>query len=154
MSRGLELKIPPLAVVVVTGALMWLGAWAVPKLGFSLPGRAFVAAGTALVGAIICVLGVASFKRAKTTVNPMKPESSSSLVTSGIYRLTRNPMYLGFLLILLGWVAYLSNGLAFVPVPAFVLYMTLFQIRPEERALDARFGPEFAAYKGRVRRWI
>jgi len=154
MSRGLELKVPPLAVVLVTGALMWLGAWAVPTLGFLLPGRYIIAAGTALVGAIICLLGVASFKRAKTTVNPMKPESSSSLVTSGIYRLTRNPMYLGFLLILLGWAATLSNGLAFVPVPAFVLYMNLFQIRPEERALDARFGPQFAAYQGRVRRWI
>jgi len=154
MSRGLELKVPPPAVAVLAMVLMWLGAWAVPKLGFFLPGRPYVAGGVAVVGAIVAILGVVSFRRAKTTVNPMKPESSSSLVISGVYRRTRNPMYLGLLLIQLGWAAYLSNALAFALVPGFVLYMTLFQIRPEERALASRFGPEFTAYKSRVRRWI
>ena len=133
---------------------MWLGAWTVPKAEFLLPGRFYVAGGVALVGAILSILGVASFRRAKTTVNPMKPESSSSLVISGIYRLTRNPMYLGLLLILLGWAVYLSNALALALVPGFVLYMNLFQIKPEERALESRFGPAFAEYRARVRRWI
>jgi len=154
MSRGLELKVPPPVVGLLTAALMWLGAWTAPKLGFSFQGHSYLAGGVALGGAIVSLLGVASFRRAKTTVNPMKPESASSLVTSGIYRLTRNPMYLGFLLILLGWAAYLSNALAFALVPGFVLYINRFQIGPEERALASRFGPEFAAYKSRVRRWI
>ena len=151
---SLDLKIPPVALVLITAGLMWLGAWSVPKLGFEVPGRNYIAGGMALVGALVSILGVVSFKRAKTTVNPMKPESTSSLVVAGIYRVTRNPMYLGFLLILLGWAAYLSNVLASLPVVGFVVYMTLFQIRPEERALEALFGPEFADYKGRVRRWI
>jgi protein-S-isoprenylcysteine O-methyltransferase Ste14 len=151
---SLDLKIPPLALVLITAALMWLGAWSVPRLGFPLPGRHYIAGGLGLAGALVSILGVVSFKRAKTTVNPMKPESSSSLVVAGIYGVTRNPMYLGFLLILLGWAAWVSNVLVLLPIAGFVIYMTVFQIRPEERALEARFGPEFAAYKERVRRWI
>ena len=151
---SLDLKIPPVALGLVTAALMGLGAWSVPRLTFPLPGRHYITGGVALVGALVSILGVVSFKRAKTTVNPMKPESTSSLVVAGIYRVTRNPMYLGFLLILLGWAAWLSNVLALLPIAGFVIYMTVFQIRPEERALEALFGPEFAAYKKRVRRWI
>jgi protein-S-isoprenylcysteine O-methyltransferase Ste14 len=142
------------AQVLISAALMWLGAWSVPRLGFPLPGRPFTACGAALSGALISILGVVAFRRARTTVNPMKPESSSSLVVAGIYRATRNPMYLGFLLMLLGWAAYLSNALSVLAIPAFVLYMTVFQIRPEERALDSLFGPDFAAYRAQVRRWI
>jgi protein-S-isoprenylcysteine O-methyltransferase Ste14 len=153
-AQSLELKVPPVALGLITAALIWLGAWSVPRLTFQVPGRYLFAGGVALVGALVSILGVVSFKRAKTTVNPMKPESTSSLVVAGIYRVTRNPMYLGFLLILLGWAAYLSNVLALLPVAGFVIYMTAFQIRPEERALDALFGPEFAAYKEQVRRWI
>ena len=151
---GLELKIPPVAVVIVGAGLMGLGAWSVPALAFRFPGRLIIACGLALGGLMAALVGVATFKRARTTVNPMRPETSSSLVTWGIYRLTRNPMYLGFLLVLLGWAAYLSNALAFAVIPGFILYMNRFQIRPEERALANRFGPDFAAYKTRVRPWI
>jgi protein-S-isoprenylcysteine O-methyltransferase Ste14 len=108
-----------------------------------------------LAGAVVCALGVAAFRRARTTVNPMKPSSSSALVVSGIYHRTRNPMYLGFALVLLGcWVVFSSNALGFTLLPAFVLYMNRFQIMPEERALEARFGREFVDYTRRVRRWI
>jgi protein-S-isoprenylcysteine O-methyltransferase Ste14 len=153
-ANALELKIPPLAVGLVTAGLMGLAAWRLPNLTFALPGRAFAAGGLAVAGAVVSILGVASFRRARTTVNPMTPGSATSLVTAGIYRRTRNPMYLGFLLILCALAVALSNALAAALLPGFVLYLTRFQIRPEERALEARFGPEFAAYKGRVRRWI
>ena len=151
---ALELKIPPLVVVLVTAALMWLVAREVPELGFLVPARDFVAVSVAVAGFVTSALGVVSFRRAGTTTNPMKPESSSSLVTSGIYKLTRNPMYLGFLLVLLGWAIFLSNVLAFLFLPAFVLYMNRFQINPEERMLATLFGQEFAAYKASVRRWL
>ena len=151
---ALELKIPPLVVVLVTAALMWLVARAVPELGFLVPARDFVAISVALAGVITIALGVVSFVRAGTTVNPMKPESASSLVASGIYKLTRNPMYLGYLLALLGWAIFLSNVLAFLLLPAFVLYLNRFQINPEERMLATLFGQEFAAYKASVRRWL
>ena len=150
----LELKVPPVAVVLVTAGFMWLVAWAVPALGFRSPARDLVAMSFALAGAVTSALGVVSFRRARTTVNPMKPELASSLVTSGIYKLTRNPMYLGFLLVLLGWAVFLSSLPAFLFLPAFILYMNHFQIEPEERALATLFGQEFTAYKARARRWL
>jgi len=99
-------------------------------------------------------LGIVSFRQARTTVNPMKPDTTSSLVVSGIYRWTRNPMYLGFLLVLLGWALFLSNALAFVLLPAVIFYMDRFQIEPEERALHSLFGQQFVIYTSRVRRWL
>ena len=152
--RVLELKVPPLAVGVLLAALIWLVSRLVPGFNFVFPGRQFLALTLAVAGTMIIVLGVASFRRAKTTINPMKPESSSSLVISGIYKLSRNPMYLGFLLVLVGWAVFLSNALAFVFVPAFVFYMNRFQIEPEEKSLAGKFGQEFVDYKSRVRRWL
>lgn len=150
----LELKAPPLALVFLMAAFMWLARWAVPTFGFELPARTLFSVSAAVAGAVIGGLGFASFIRAKTTVNPMKPDSSSSLVVSGIYRFTRNPMYLGFLLGLLGWAIFLANALAFFLLPAFIVYMNRFQIEPEEKALARLFGEQFVAYRSRVRRWL
>jgi protein-S-isoprenylcysteine O-methyltransferase Ste14 len=151
---SLELKVPPVIVVLLTGGLMTLGWWATPQWRVPFPGRLLVSGALAFTGILFSSLGIASFRKAKTTVNPLKPETSTSLVASGLYRWTRNPMYLGFLTVLLGLGVFLSNPLALAPIPLFVLYMTRFQIRPEEKALEARFGADFAAYKSRVRRWI
>ena len=87
-------------------------------------------------------------------VNPNKPEQASKLVTSGIYRISRNPMYLGFAFILAGWGVWLSSVWAMLGVIGFIGYLTLFQIMPEERALTKLFGDEFTIYKARVRRWL
>jgi len=108
----------------------------------------------ACVGLVLDLAGLISFMQAKTAVNPLKPASASSLVSSGIYRLTRNPMYLGLLLMLLGWATFLANGLAYFIAPLFVLYINRFQIHPEERVLLQKFGARFSAYKARVRRWL
>jgi protein-S-isoprenylcysteine O-methyltransferase Ste14 len=150
----LELKVPPVALVLVTGGLMWLVARVVPATGFLFLASDLVTMCLAIAGVVTSALGVISFRRARTTVNPMKPEASSSLVTMGIYKLTRNPMYLGFFLVLLGWAVFLSNILAFLCLPAFILYMNRFQIVPEERALAMLFGQAYAAHKARVRRWL
>jgi protein-S-isoprenylcysteine O-methyltransferase Ste14 len=152
--RILDLKVPPLAVGALLAALMWLVSRLIPGFNFVFPGREFLALTLAIAGAMIIVLGVASFRRAKTTINPMKPELSSSLVISGIYKLSRNPMYLGFLLVVVGWAVFLSNALAFVFVAAFIFYMNRFQIEPEEKTLAGKFGQEFLDYKSRVRRWL
>jgi protein-S-isoprenylcysteine O-methyltransferase Ste14 len=150
----LDLKVPPAVVVVFMAMLMWLASSALPVLGFVFPAQRLCAVILAVAGAVTITLGVASFKRARTTINPMKPGSSSSLVVSGVYAVTRNPMYLGLLLVITGWAVFLSNVLAFFFLPAFVFYMNRFQIEPEERALTARFGAEFVAYKSRARRWL
>jgi protein-S-isoprenylcysteine O-methyltransferase Ste14 len=152
--NGLELKLPPLALVALLVAAMWGVATAAPDFDITLPARLIGSFGLALLGVAICVSGIASFRRAGTTVNPMSPDSSSSLVISGIYRYTRNPMYLGMLLILLGWAVFLSNLVALLFLPAFVLYMNRYQIGPEERALTALFANEFSKYCATVRRWV
>ncbi len=152
--NGLGLKLPPVALGVIVAALMWCLAWATPAFDIRFPANLLWSAGLALLGAVICLSGVVSFRRAKTTVNPMRPDSTSSLVVSGIYKYTRNPMYLGFLLVLLGWAAFLSNLAALALLPAFVVYMNHFQIGPEELALRSLFAQEYRAYHARVRRWI
>lgn len=146
----LEHRIPPPLVAIISGLLMWLAVRPIAPLG----GRLWLALLVVLAGAAVCLAGVASFRRAGTTVNPLKPESASSLVVAGIYRHTRNPMYLGFAIILLGWCVFLGSALAVLGVAAFVLYIGRFQIRPEERALRELFGAEFEAFCGRVRRWV
>jgi protein-S-isoprenylcysteine O-methyltransferase Ste14 len=153
-AARLELRVPPVALGVLAAALMWSASSAAPALDF--PFSAFCASSAilAMAGALTCLAGVVSFRRAKTTVNPMKPDSTSVLVGSGVYRYTRNPMYIGFVLILFGWAAFLSNVLALVAVPALVLYLNRFQVVPEERVLASRFADDYAAYRARVRRWL
>ena len=73
---------------------------------------------------------------------------------SGVYTITRNPMYLGLAIVLLGWACFLSNALAFAFIPAFVLYMNRFQIGPEEAVLGGMFGEQYTSYRSRVRRWL
>jgi protein-S-isoprenylcysteine O-methyltransferase Ste14 len=84
----------------------------------------------------------------------MTPGAASTIVSSGVYRWSRNPMYLGFLCALAGLAVYLSNAASFVMIAAYVAYMNRYQIEPEERALLARFGPEYASYMAKVRRWL
>ncbi|HSD69100.1 MAG TPA: isoprenylcysteine carboxylmethyltransferase family protein [Woeseiaceae bacterium] len=150
----LELKIPPLLLAVLVALLMWLLATYLPVI---IVNRllAGIAAGCLGIGGIICiVLGVMQFRTSRTTVNPMRPEQASTLVTGGIYKRTRNPMYVGMLLLLLGWAAWLGSAYALALPVLFVLYMNRFQIVPEETALQARFGDAFLAYCERVRRWL
>ncbi len=153
-AQGLELKAPPAAVTAVTASLMWAVSAAAPAVDFAFLVNPALSAGLFLAGALICLAGVASFRRAGTTVNPMKPNSTVALVSSGIYKHSRNPMYLGFLVVLLSWALFLSNGLALLFLPAFVLYMEHFQIRAEERVLGALFGHHYTAYRANVRRWL
>ena len=150
----LELRIPPLLVwLVLAGAMLGVSSVA-PQLSFTMNGSSAIALVLVVLGGALASAGVVAFRRSRTTVNPLTPGASSSVVASGVYRISRNPMYLGFLLALAGWAVYLSNAAAIVLLPAFVAYMTRFQIKPEERALLATFGSEFALYMSRVRRWV
>ena len=108
----------------------------------------------ALAGLALDVSGLIAFHRAKTTPNPRSPGRSTSIVRSGPYRFTRNPMYLGLALMLLGLCAYLANPATIVAVAVFIAYITRFQIIPEERLLQAKFGESYAQYKRSVRRWL
>lgn len=150
----LELKVPPPAVALLFGFLMWLVTSLVASIEVPLGARVAVALLFASIGLVFGVSAMVSFSREKTTMNPTKPAASSSLVITGPFRFTRNPMYLSLLLYLLAWAVYLSNFVAVLFLPVFVLYINQFQIKPEERVLFSLFGPEYAAYKERVRRWL
>ncbi len=150
----LELKIPPPIVALVVAIFMWL----TPGLAgiVALPGltRVLGAVVIACIGQSIGFAGILAFKRAKTTVSPTNATLASSLVVRGVYRWTRNPMYLGFLITLIAWAVFLANALAALWVPAFLFYITRFQIIPEERVLLSLFGGEYKAYKEKVHRWL
>jgi protein-S-isoprenylcysteine O-methyltransferase Ste14 len=142
-----------LLVVIFAASMVGL-SYAAPSMSISVPARTWVSAGFVLLGVIVAGAAVLAFYHHKTTVNPLTPEQTSALVASGIYRLSRNPMYLGFLLALVGWGIYLANVAALLLLPLFVLYVNRYQIEPEERALLAKFGEPFAEYLAAVRRWV
>jgi protein-S-isoprenylcysteine O-methyltransferase Ste14 len=146
--------VPPVAALLCVAVPMWLVARLAPSLVVELPGRRAIAVALASAGAAVALAGVAEFRRVRTTVDPLRPERASALVVSGIFRWTRNPMYLGLAIVLLGWAVYLAHPLAALGVPAFVAWMNGSQIPREERALEQLFGAEFAQYKTRVRRWL
>lgn len=152
--KALENKIPPPIVAVLFAVAMWgiSGFGLLFELNVLVRGIAIAV--LLLAGAFFSLSGMLNFKKAETTVNPLKPETASSLVVSGIYQVTRNPMYVGMVLFLLAWGIHLSSVWAFFGVPGFVLYMNRFQIAPEERALAEIFGAEFENYQSKVRRWL
>jgi protein-S-isoprenylcysteine O-methyltransferase Ste14 len=154
MTHSPEVRVPPVAVGLLAAGAMGWAAWALPSLRVNVPGHLAWGAAVAVTGALIAIAGVVAFRRARTTVNPLTPGAASSLVTDGIYRRTRNPMYLGFAIALAGWAIGLAAPIALLGVVAFIVYMNRFQIAPEERALRARFGAAFDAYAATVRRWL
>lgn len=153
-AQNLELKIPPVAVVAIIAGLIALTARLLPMQPWHFTDAKALAFALVTAGAFIAVAGVIAFRQAKTTVNPMKPEESSELVQSGVYRFTRNPMYLGFLLALMGWSVWLASLPGMMWLIVYVLYMNRFQIIPEERILEQHFGSAFSDYRKRVRRWF
>ena len=152
--RHLELKVPPLIVVAIAALLMWAVARATPRLTLQYPGRVLVAAALFVSGIAVMLMGVLAFRKASTTVDPRFPENASHIVSSGIYRFTRNPMYLGMLVVLIAWMALLANVGTVVVLALFALYITRWQIVPEERALAEKFGAEYQTYCKAVRRWL
>jgi protein-S-isoprenylcysteine O-methyltransferase Ste14 len=152
--RWLETRIPPLVVVAIFAAAMWGLRLAVPALTTPYAGHLWIALILLAAGLLVMEEGARQFRRARTTVNPLHPEKATSIVDTGIFRITRNPMYAGMLLMLVGWAAYLANAVTLAGPLLFILYMNRFQIRPEERALTQVFGDPYRAYLGRVRRWI
>ncbi|KPA98057.1 methyltransferase family protein [Pseudomonas asplenii] len=148
-------RIPPPLVATLFGLLAWLAARHLPgTLALAIEWRVGLALVVLLAGVATCLAGVFSFRRARTTVNPLRPETASALVRSGIYRYTRNPMYLGFATVLVAWCIFLAWPPALLGVLGFVLYMNRFQIGPEERALAGLFGRDFTQYCSEVRRWL
>jgi protein-S-isoprenylcysteine O-methyltransferase Ste14 len=160
-AHPLENRIPPPVVAVAIALLEVAAARWVPgaslEAGLARPALAalqMIGIALGVAGLSVIFAGVLAFRRKATTVDPLHPEKASSMVTGGIFRFTRNPMYLGMALILAGAALGLGNALALLGPVVFAAWITRFQIRPEERALELLFGAEFRDYCARVRRWI
>ena len=150
-----KIKIPPLALTGMFLIIMFILSGLFPQFTVNIPRNIIVSIILTIIGASICISGVTSFRLAQTTVNPNKPEQASTLVIRGVYRLSRNPMYLGFLLLLIAWGIFLSHWLSLLILPTiFVIYINRFQIPLEEKALYLKFGDEFISYKKLVHKWL
>lgn len=150
----LKLKIPPPVYGLIIGSLMWL-------LSQYVPINHWISSPWNTIGLVLMVISFSFevwsallFFRSKTTVNPMKPENSNKIVTSGTYQFTRNPMYVGLLMVLLGYAIWLGAITPFLLLPLFVVLITTQQIIPEEEMLEKNFGQEYLDYRQRVRRWL
>ncbi len=133
---------------------MWLLNKLVPVWHFNLPFSEEISTFFLCAGFLITFFGIWSFRQASTTVDPLHPEQASNLVTSGVYKYTRNPMYLGMLMVLLSWMVYLENSINILIAIVFVWFISRYQILPEEKVLKALFGEQYDNYCIRTRRWI
>ena len=154
IGKRLELKVPPpvyafLCALLMKGCSDWL-----PQYSIHLPFAKVFAPLLVGLGLSVTVAGVHAIKKAQSTINPMKPYTTITVVDSGVYGVTRNPIYVGMLIVLEGWAVHLQNIVAFLMVVLFVAAVTQFQIRPEERILEERFGDEYIDYRRRVPRWL
>lgn len=151
--KTLELKIhPPIVLLICLGLVYFLSHY-LPMLAIPLIlSNLYIY--VAVVGVLIPLVGLWEFRKAKTTIDPTKPEKTTNLVSNGIYRFTRNPMYLGMQFIIIAAVLKFTNYLGFIALPCFILYITQFQIKPEERIIEGIFGEEYIQYKKKVRRWF
>lgn len=151
--KNLELKIPPVVVLFICLGLIWTIDYLLPPLfDISVSSRIFRA--VLALGTLTAISGVIQCAVQSTSVNPHKPGNASSLITSGVYRLSRNPMYLGMLIILLAAILKFGNPLGLIILPLYMLYMNRFQIIPEEHVMLEKFGDEFTSYCNKVRRWV
>ena len=148
----LKNKIPPPIVTLVFAALIYFSNKWSPSIVFS--GQSIISLFLMTVGFIVLLIAISAFIKLKTTINPLNPEAASSLVTTGIFRISRNPMYLGMLLLIISLWVKTGAVSGFILVPSFVAYLNYFQILPEERAMTVLFSGKYKVYCQQVRRWL
>jgi protein-S-isoprenylcysteine O-methyltransferase Ste14 len=142
-------RIPPPILTLAFAVAMWFAG----DGGRSVV-QVVAACAAFLLAGIFAFPAVRAFRRAGTTVDPVQVDRASAVVTGGIYRVTRNPMYVGLTLLLVAWALWLGGWRVWLGPVALLLWLDRFQIRPEEKAMEARFGEEYLRYKAQVRRWL
>jgi protein-S-isoprenylcysteine O-methyltransferase Ste14 len=150
----LERRVPPPIVAALCGALMWWIAQHSMRIAPPEGAVRIVSLLSAMLAGGLMIAAVGGFAQAKTTVSPTRGAEPSALVTSGVYRFTRNPMYLAVACLLHGWATWLRAPFALAGLVLFIVYITRFQIVPEERSLTEQFGSPYASYRARVSRWV
>lgn len=145
----MELKLPPPLLFVFCLLLIYL----LPR-GEHYPLPQWLSFLFAGIGIAVSMAGLYALKKAQTTISPFTPQKSSLLVTSGIYRFSRNPMYLGLMFLLIAWALWLNRYFTSLVIIGFIYCLNQFQIKPEERFLQQKFGERFTQYCQQVRRWL
>lgn len=150
----MELKLPPVIVFLLFALGMYLLSVLLPFGFFDFFGRLPMAKVLVVIAMIVGFLSLLPFLMKKTSVNPTKPEKATVLITNGVYRFSRNPMYFSLLMLLLAFGLILGNAFNTIIAAGFVSYMNRFQIIPEERMLLETFGKPYKEYLSRTRRWF
>lgn len=150
----LSLKIPPVAQGIIAILLIWLFHRYAPLYQVKFIYQRIVACALVGMGAIATIAGIFAFIKLSTTVDPRYPQKASKLVIIGIYKYSRNPMYLGILLAISGIAVYFGALSSIIVVLSFVAFMNKYQIAPEEAALQEKFGESYTHYLRNVRRWL
>jgi protein-S-isoprenylcysteine O-methyltransferase Ste14 len=150
----LDTKLPPPILLLGLVLFSWLMSLALPNLFIVIPFRNIISTLFVILGLALNIYPKLLFSKADTTVNPMRPGAATHLITTGLYRYTRNPMYLGHVLVLVGWALHLQHLVAYLAIIIYVVYITRFQILPEERILTVLFQEKYLQYCERVRRWL
>lgn len=150
----MKLKIPPVLVLTIFSGIMFALAKFLPFGDFDFFGRKYLIFFLIGLAIIIGIVSLAQFIVSKTTMDPLHPSKTGLLVTNGVYRFTRNPMYLALLLALAAWGLWLGNAFNVLVLAGFVRYMNKFQIIPEEEVLLSKFAKEYSRYTTKVRRWF
>jgi len=154
LTAILDNRVPPPLVCLVCGAGMSFTSGAGGESTLAFASHYGIGLSWLCLSLILIVLSIRQFKQHQTTVNPLRPSQASQLVSSGIFSVTRNPMYLSLTTILIGLMFFLGNWLGLLWLAVFMLYIQCFQIYPEERAMHLLFGDAYRDYCSRVRRWI
>ena len=146
--------IPPPIQGLIAALAIWLIAKHLPEFNLEFPLKKAAAILIVFIGLSIDLICAFLFIKTKTTISPINPSNTSTLVTTGLYKISRNPMYLGLLLLLTGWSLWQGNPISLLVILIFITSITLTQIKPEESALEEKFGQDYRDYKNQVRRWI
>ncbi len=150
----LQLKIPPPVYALSIGLIMWLLNQHLPIVHWISSPWNKVGIAIALLAIVLDLSSLYLFLKKQTTINPMNPKGTQGLVSGGLYQYSRNPMYVGLLMILFGYAIWLGSITPFLVLPLFYWLITEMQIKPEETILEEKFGTEYLDYKNSVRRWL
>ena len=145
----MKTKIPPPVLSLICMAIMYR----LPTI-LTLPKATWLVVMLVGLSSVIGIASVISFRLAKTTISPLHPNQTSHIIQTGIYRFSRNPMYLSIAIFLVAFAIYLENATALLVIPLFIWSINYLQIQPEEQMLEQKFGEEYLAYKKAVRRWV
>ena len=148
----MKTKIPPPIIALICIVINYLSTYLINPIKF--PNIEIIGGLILFLGVATAVLAILLFKKEKTTVNPMKPEETTTLVTTGVFSITRNPMYLGLFFFTSSTVLFFGSWFGILILMFFVWFITKFQIIPEEEAMEKLFGNKYDEYRQNVRRWI